>query len=195
MKRRRAEMSDDIHLLSLVELADAIATRQLSAVEVMTATVARAERLQPVLNCFISLQGGGGAGKRSGCRCLACAGRGAGPAARRAPRPQGHVLPRGPRHHLRLAHPQGLRTRPRQHRPRPPSWCRRDLSRRAQHGRNSPPDPPATTSIGATCRNPWNRDHISGGSSSGSGAARRGPRDLRRARLRYRRLCAPAISL
>ena len=34
-------MSDDIHLLSLVELADAIATRELSAIEVMTATVAR----------------------------------------------------------------------------------------------------------------------------------------------------------
>ena len=49
-------MSDDTHLLSLVELADAIAARQLSAVEVMTASVARAERLQPVLNCFISLQ-------------------------------------------------------------------------------------------------------------------------------------------
>ena len=49
-------MSDDIHLLSLVEVADAIATRRLSAVEVVSAAIDRAERLQPVLNCFISLQ-------------------------------------------------------------------------------------------------------------------------------------------
>ena len=80
-------MSDDIHLLSLVELADAIAARQLSAVEVMTASVARAERLQPVLNCFISLQAEAALGKRRGGRCRARTRRCARPFARRAARP------------------------------------------------------------------------------------------------------------
>ena len=37
-------------------------------------------------------------------------------------------------------------------------------------------------------RNPWNREHVTGGSSSGSGAARRSRTDDGRARLRYRRL-------
>ena len=49
-------MAAAIHAMGLVELADAIAAREFSAVEVMDATVARARSLQPVLNCFISLQ-------------------------------------------------------------------------------------------------------------------------------------------
>ena len=49
-------MSDEIHAMSLSALAGALAARKLSALKVMEATIARAERLQPLLNCFISLE-------------------------------------------------------------------------------------------------------------------------------------------
>ena len=187
-------MSGDIHLLSLVELADAIAARALSAVEVMRATVARAERLQPELNCFISLQADAALEERGGGRRGARARRGAGAAARRPARPQGHVLPHGPRHHLRLAHPQGLRGGPRQHRPRPSPRGRRDLPRRAQHGgvRHRADRPqralgrlPQPVEPGAHLRRLVERLRRRG----------RGPRGLRRPRLGYRRLGAPAVGL
>ena len=48
-------MRNDIAYLSAAELAPLIATRKLSAVEVMRATLARAERAQPILNCFITI--------------------------------------------------------------------------------------------------------------------------------------------
>jgi len=40
---------------SLVEAADAIATKQISATELTTASVERAQQLNPTLNAFISL--------------------------------------------------------------------------------------------------------------------------------------------
>ena len=46
---------DELAYLPASELAPLIAQRRLSAVEVMRATLARAERLQPVLNCFITI--------------------------------------------------------------------------------------------------------------------------------------------
>ena len=47
--------SDELAYLPASELAPLIAQRRLSAVEVMRATLARAERLQPMLNCFITI--------------------------------------------------------------------------------------------------------------------------------------------
>ena len=49
---------NEIAYLSAAEMAPMIAARKLSAVEVMKATLARAERAQPVLNCFITICGG-----------------------------------------------------------------------------------------------------------------------------------------
>ncbi len=49
---------NEIAYLSAAELASMIAARKISAVEVMRATLARAERAQPVLNCFITICGG-----------------------------------------------------------------------------------------------------------------------------------------
>ena len=46
-------MTDPIHL-SLVEAATAIRARKLSSRELAEACIARLERLQPILNCFIS---------------------------------------------------------------------------------------------------------------------------------------------
>ncbi|MCC8984012.1 amidase, partial [Bradyrhizobium acaciae] len=50
-------MSDDLCLLSAVELRARIARKDVSPVEVTAAVLARAERLQPELNCFITLCG------------------------------------------------------------------------------------------------------------------------------------------
>lgn len=47
----------DIAYLSAAELAAAMRARKLSAVEVMRSTLARAERAQPTLNCFITVCG------------------------------------------------------------------------------------------------------------------------------------------
>src|SRR5690606_23008634 len=47
----------DLHTLSAIELGSLIRTRKLSPVELMKSSLARAERLQPQLNCFITLCG------------------------------------------------------------------------------------------------------------------------------------------
>jgi aspartyl-tRNA(Asn)/glutamyl-tRNA(Gln) amidotransferase subunit A len=48
-------MSDDLCLHSAVDLRDMIARRRISPVEIVGAVLARAERLQPDLNCFITI--------------------------------------------------------------------------------------------------------------------------------------------
>jgi aspartyl-tRNA(Asn)/glutamyl-tRNA(Gln) amidotransferase subunit A len=48
-------MSDDLAFTSAAELAARIRTKSLSPVELMRATLARIEALQPVLNCFITV--------------------------------------------------------------------------------------------------------------------------------------------
>ena len=50
-------MSDPVHRLTLGEVAAAIRDRRLSSREVVQAAIERAERLQPRLNAFISLDG------------------------------------------------------------------------------------------------------------------------------------------
>ena len=163
-------MSGDIHLLSLVELADAIAARELSAVEVMRATVARAERLQPELNCFISLQAE--AALESAAAADTVLARGVEP---------------GPLHGVPLAHKDMF------YRAGHVTTCgsriRRDfvadhdstaLARLHEAGAiylgglnmaEFATGPTGHNEHWGDCRNPWNRAHISGGSSSGSGAA------------------------
>ena len=163
-------MSDDIHLMSLVELADAIAARRLSAVEVVTATVARAERLQPVLNCFISLQAE--AALESAAAADAVLARGEAP---------------GPLHGVPLAHKDmfyraghvttcGSRIR----RDFMPDHDSTALTRLDQSGAiylgglnmaEFATGPTGHNEHWGDCRNPWNQAHISGGSSSGSGAS------------------------
>ncbi|ALM83514.1 amidase [Bordetella sp. N] len=48
---------NDLHYLSAVELSELIRSKQLSPVELTRSTLERAERLQPALNCFITLCG------------------------------------------------------------------------------------------------------------------------------------------
>ena len=163
-------MSDDIHLMSLVELADAMAARQLSAVEVVNATVARAKRLQPVLNCFISLQAE--AALESAAAADAALARGDAP---------------GPLHGVPLAHKDmfyrtghvttcGSRIR-KDFVPDHDSTALTRLDRAGAiylGGLNMAEfatGPTGHNEHWGDCRNPWNQAHISGGSSSGSGAS------------------------
>ncbi|HBD33965.1 MAG TPA: glutamyl-tRNA amidotransferase, partial [Cupriavidus sp.] len=48
-------MSESLCFLSATELADAIRHKRVSPVDITSAVLARAERLQPELNCFITL--------------------------------------------------------------------------------------------------------------------------------------------
>ena len=163
-------MGDAIHLMSLVELADAIAARQLSAVEVVSNTVARARRLQPVLNCFISLQAE--AALESAAAADAALARGDAP---------------GPLHGVPLAHKDmfyrtghvttcGSRIR-KDFVPDHDSTALARLDRAGAiylGGLNMAEfatGPTGHNEHWGDCRNPWNQAHISGGSSSGSGAS------------------------
>ena len=163
-------MSDAIHLMSLTELADAIAARQLSAVEVVSNTVARARRLQPVLNCFISLQAE--AALESAAAADAALARGDAP---------------GPLHGVPLAHKDmfyrtghvttcGSRIR-KDFVPDHDSTALARLDRAGAiylGGLNMAEfatGPTGHNEHWGDCRNPWNQAHISGGSSSGSGAS------------------------
>ena len=53
--QRPFSMSDDITYLSAIELLDAYSTRQLSPVEVVDASLARIENLQPTVNAFVTV--------------------------------------------------------------------------------------------------------------------------------------------
>src|ERR1700754_5208712 len=50
-------MSNDLCFLSATELSERIASKTVSPVEIVSAVLARAETLQPELNCFITLCG------------------------------------------------------------------------------------------------------------------------------------------
>ena len=163
-------MSAEIHELSLVDLADAIAARQLSAVEAMEATIARAERLQPVLNCFISLEAE---------RALEAA------AAADATLARGETP--GPLHGVPIAHKdmfyragQVSTCGSRILRDFVPDHDSTALARLREAGAITlgglnmaefATGPTGHNEHWGDCRNPWNPTHVSGGSSSGSGAA------------------------
>jgi aspartyl-tRNA(Asn)/glutamyl-tRNA(Gln) amidotransferase subunit A len=53
--KRLFTMSDDITYLSAIELLDAYSNRQLSPVEVVDASLARIENLQPTVNAFVTV--------------------------------------------------------------------------------------------------------------------------------------------
>ena len=163
-------MSAEITDLTLCDAADAIQARKLSAVEVMQATLARIDRLQPVINAFIALDGDAALdAARAADETLAGGGE--------APPLMG----------VSMAHKDLLYRKGRI------STCGSKIRR------NIVADVTATAlerldaagaievgtlnmaefAAGGTghnehfgdCRNPWNVDHATGGSSTGSGAA------------------------
>ncbi len=163
-------MSGDISDLTLCEVADAIRSRKLSAAEVMEATLARIEQLQPVVNAFIDIDGDAALD-----------------AARRADAtlPEGGDVPAllG----VPLAHKDLLYRKGRV------STCgskiRRNVAAEVTATALERLDAAGAIEVGTLsmaefaaggtghnehfgdCRNPWNTDHATGGSSSGSGAA------------------------
>ncbi|MBR46418.1 MAG: Asp-tRNA(Asn)/Glu-tRNA(Gln) amidotransferase GatCAB subunit A [Rhodospirillaceae bacterium] len=163
-------MSGDILNASLIETAEAIRSKKLSSVEVVRAAIARAEKLQPFINCFIQLLGD---------EALAEAEKADAELAR------GEL--RGPLHGVPLAHKDmyfraGKRTTC-------GSKIRRDfvadrdstaLKRLLDAGSiylgglnmaEFATGPTGHNEHWGDNHNPWNPDHIAGGSSSGTGSA------------------------
>ncbi len=163
-------MSDAILAMSLTALADALARRDLSAVEVMEATLARAQRLQPVLNCFISLEAE--RALRDAAAADAALARGNAP---------------GPLHAVPIAHKDMFYRAGRVStcgsrilRDFVPDHDSTALSRLERAGAITlgglnmaefATGPTGHNEHWGDCRNPWSPDHVPGGSSSGSGAA------------------------
>ena len=163
-------MSDPVHRLTLCEAAAAIRDRRLSSVEVVQAAIERAERLQPRLNAFISLDGD---------RALDAADRADASLAR------GEAV--GPLHGVPVAHKDmfyragrtvtcGSRLR----RDFVPDHTATVLARLDRAGAidlgglnmsEFACNPFGMNVLCGRARNPWNPECIAGGSSSGSGAA------------------------
>lgn len=155
---------------TLIEAADAVSSKQISARELTEACIAKAEERQPTLNCFISLDAEGARAEADAAD--AALARGEDP---------------GPLHGVPLAHKDMY------YREGKVSTCGSKIRK------DFVPDHTATVlerlaAAGALhmgglnmsefavgpfghnehwghCRNPWNSDHVTGGSSSGSGSA------------------------
>jgi len=162
--------ADELCEMDLVEVAEAIRTRKVSAVEVTGACIQRIERLQPTLNCFISIEA-----------------EEALKAAERADEEVARGVIRGPLHGVPLAHKDML------YRAGKVTTCgskiRKDFVPSYTATVHARLDAAGALNLGTLnmsefafgptghnghwghCRNPWNPDHITGGSSSGSGAA------------------------
>ena len=164
-------MTADILNLGLTEVAAAIRRKKLSAVEVTRACIAQAERVQPVLNCFISLEAEA-ALKAARQADRALRGRGA----------RLGVLHGVPLAHKDMYYRKGKITTGgskilRNYRPDITATVVERMQRAgavwlgnlnmAEFAAN----PTGHNDHFGHCRNPWNTEHISGGSSSGSGVA------------------------
>ncbi|MCB1740641.1 MAG: amidase [Gammaproteobacteria bacterium] len=156
--------------MSLVELAQRIAVGDCSSEEATQACIERIERLQPSLNCFISFDPDGALEQ-----------------AREADRRRSAGEPLGPLHGVPLAHKDmfyregvvttcGSKIRADFRPDRSATVLERLRTAGALHlgGLNMAEFASGPTGHNAhygACRNPWNTDFITGGSSSGSGSA------------------------
>jgi len=163
-------VSADFAALTLVEAAEAISTGAASAREVTAACIARVERLQSVVNCFTTFDPEGALAQADRADAKRAAGE-----------------PLGPLHGVPLAHKdmfyrQGVVTTcgSRIRRDFRPAYTATVLERLeaagALHlgGLNMSEFALGPTGHNAhygPARNPWNPEYITGGSSSGSGAA------------------------
>ncbi|MBM3341238.1 MAG: amidase [Betaproteobacteria bacterium] len=163
-------MSDDLVNLSLTEIAQAIRRKKISSLEVTRACLARARAVQPQINCFIAIA------EAAALR-----------AARAADRAVKRSAKLGPLHGVPLAHKDmyyraghvctaGSKIL-RDYRPNTTATV---VERMAAAGAiwlgnlnmsEFAANPTGHNEHWGDCRNPWNPAHITGGSSSGSGAA------------------------
>ena len=177
--------------LSCVELAAAIRERRTTCVAAMEAVLERARAVQPRLNCFLRIDADA---------ALA--------AAHLADREIARGYVRGPLHGVPMAHKDMYYRRgvvstcgSKILRDTPAAATAKvlehlDAAGAIQFGVLNM----AEFAMGPTghnwhyghCRNPWDPERITGGSSSGSGASVAARAELRRARLRHRRLDAAA---
>ena len=161
---------EEITSLSCAKLARAIRARQLTALVAMQAVLARAGEVQQTLNCFVRIDGD---------EALA--------AARLADAELARGVVRGPLHGVPMAHKDmyyregvisSCGSRIKRDMPAPSTATalkRLDAAGAIQFGVLNM----AEFAYGPTghnyhlghCRNPWNADYITGGSSSGSGAS------------------------
>ena len=164
-------MTADILNLGLTEVAAAIRRKKLSAVEVTRACIAQAERVQPVLNCFIALEA---------------------EAALKAARQADRAL-RGRGARLGVLHGVPLAHKDMYYRAGKVSTCGSSILRDYRPAITSTVvarlyaagaiwlgglnmaefagNPTGHNEHWGDCRNPWNPAHVPGGSSSGSGSA------------------------
>jgi aspartyl-tRNA(Asn)/glutamyl-tRNA(Gln) amidotransferase subunit A len=163
-------MTADPCAMSLIEVADAIRARRLSSLEVTRACLARIERLDERLNCFIALEAEAALGEA---------------AARDAELARGNL--RGALHGVPLAHKDmfyrpgavstgGSEIRRNWRAERHATVLRRlEAAGAVNLGRLNMSEfaagPTGHNKFYGACRNPWNPRHMTGGSSSGSGAA------------------------
>lgn len=163
-------MSAELLHMSLTEVAEAIRRKKVSSVEVTQACIERAQRLQPEINCFISLEA-----------------EDALKGARKADQASRRGVKRGPLHGVPLAHKDMY------YRAGKVSTCGTRILRDYRPGVTATvverlaaagaiwlgglnmaefaANPTGHNDHWGHCRNPWNPAHMTGGSSSGSGAA------------------------
>jgi aspartyl-tRNA(Asn)/glutamyl-tRNA(Gln) amidotransferase subunit A len=161
---------EQILALSSVGLARAIRAGEVTSVAAMEAVLARADHVQPTLNCFIRID-----------RTQALA------AARLADSDLARGYVRGPLHGVPMAHkdmyyregvPSSCGSKILRDRPAPSTATalkRLDAAGAIQFGVLNMAEfaygPTGHNAHYGHCRNPWNPDYITGGSSSGSGSA------------------------
>ena len=163
-------MSAEITRLTLTEVAAAIRKKKLSSVEVTRACIAQAERVQPRINCFIALEADEAlkAARRAdlalkrGTRCGALHGV---PLAHKDMYYRAGTISTGGSRILRDYRPAVTATVV-ERLERAGAVCLGRLNM-AEFAAN----PTGHNEHWGHCRNPWNTAHITGGSSSGSGAA------------------------
>ena len=163
-------MSNEILNLSLTEIAAAIRKRKISALEVTQACLEQAQRIQPKINCFISIETDDAL-----------------KAARAADRELKRGARLGPLHGVPLAHKDMYYRKGRvstagskilrDYRPEVTATVVERMYAAGAIWLGSlnmaefAGNPTGHNDYFGHCRNPWNTQHITGGSSSGSGAA------------------------
>ena len=163
-------MSTDITRLTLTEVAAAIRRKKLSSVEATRACIAQAERVQPRINCFIALEADDAlkAAKRAdqalkrGAKIGALHGV---PLAHKDMYYRAGKISTGGSKILRTYRPSVTATVVERLQTAGAIWL--GNLNMAEFAAN----PTGHNEHWGHCRNPWHTDHITGGSSSGSGAA------------------------